>query len=162
MPGFVIHLSVAREYIKKHPQEIKDEELFFKGVIAPDFTNDKSQTHYGIDSCDTNLKLYLESNKIETDYDKGWFLHLVTDYIFYKKYYKNLDDRVYEDYDVLNEILIEKYNVPILKEIEKYAIPNKGTLQLLSEEKIFEFIEEVSNWELNTIKNKIENNEDII
>ena len=36
MPGFVIHIAVAKEYINKHKNEIKDEKEFLNGVVAPD------------------------------------------------------------------------------------------------------------------------------
>ena len=146
MPGFVIHLAVANEYIRKHQNEIKQKEDFLKGVIAPDFTTDKSKTHYAKDSINTNLKLYLESNIVNTDYEKGFFLHLITDCIFYQKYFKNLTTSLYNDYDVLNKTIIEKYNVKVLKEIEPYA----------------KYKQEVSNLKLEEVKLKVENNESII
>lgn len=37
MPGFTIHIAVAKEYIKKHKDEIKNEEEFIKGIIDPDY-----------------------------------------------------------------------------------------------------------------------------
>ena len=36
MPGFVIHLATANEYIRKHPNEIKNKADFINGSIAPD------------------------------------------------------------------------------------------------------------------------------
>ncbi len=162
MPGFVIHLAVANEYIRKHQNEIKQKEDFLKGVIAPDFTTDKSKTHYAKDSINTNLKLYLESNIVNTDYEKGFFLHLITDCIFYQKYFKNLTTSLYNDYDVLNKTIIEKYNVKVLKEIEPYAKYKQGEPQILKEDKIYKFIEEVSNLKLEEVKLKVENNESII
>jgi len=54
MPGFTIHIAVAKRYIEKHKSEIKSEEEFIKGAIAPDMNEkmdeiaqDKSKTHYG-------------------------------------------------------------------------------------------------------------------
>ena len=53
MPGFTIHIAVAKEYAKKHPKEIRDVDEFIKGSIAPDNISlensdiDKSTTHYG-------------------------------------------------------------------------------------------------------------------
>ena len=54
MPGFTIHIAIAKEYMKKHKNEIKNEDEFIKGVIAPDMnekldgpTEDKSKNHYG-------------------------------------------------------------------------------------------------------------------
>lgn len=36
MAGFTIHLAVAKQYNKKHPQQIKNMNEFFKGTLAPD------------------------------------------------------------------------------------------------------------------------------
>ena len=36
MPGFVIHIAIAKEYERKHKNEIKNTEEFIKGAIAPD------------------------------------------------------------------------------------------------------------------------------
>lgn len=38
MPGYVIHLATANEYMKKHPNEIKNKNGFLLGTISPDFT----------------------------------------------------------------------------------------------------------------------------
>lgn len=73
MPGYVIHLSVANRYIEKHPEEIKDHNKFIEGVISPDGVTDKSITHYGPKSSKVNLKLFLESNEINDDFNKGYF-----------------------------------------------------------------------------------------
>lgn len=158
MPGFVIHLAVANEYLRKHPNEIKQEDSFLKEVIAPDFTDDKSKTHYAKDSINTNLRLYLESNTINSDYDKGFFLHLITDCVFYQKYFKNLTTSVYNDYDILNKTIIEKYNVKVLKEIEEYAKYKQGEPQILKKDIIYKFIEEVSSFDIKDIRNKVKKN----
>lgn len=158
MPGFVIHLAVANEYLRKHPNEIKQEDSFLKGVIAPDFTDDKLKTHYAKDSIKTNLRLYLESNTINSDYDKGFFLHLITDCVFYQKYFKNLTTSLYDDYDMLNKTIIEKYNVKVLKEIEEYAKYKQGEPQILKKDIIYKFIEEVSSFDIENVKNKVKEN----
>lgn len=158
MPGLVIHLAVANEYLRKHPNEIKQEDSFLKGVIAPDFTDDKSKTHYAKDSINTNLRLYLESNTINSDYDKGFFLHLITDCVFYQKYFKNLTTSLYDDYDMLNKTIIEKYNVKVLKEIEEYAKYKQGVPQILKKDIIYKFIEEVSSFDIEDVRNKVKKN----
>ncbi len=33
MPGFVIHIAVGKEYIKKHKNEVKNTEEFFKEYL---------------------------------------------------------------------------------------------------------------------------------
>ena len=46
MPGYVIHLAIAKEYIRNF--RVKDEKEFLKGSLAPDLlsTDDKKETHY--------------------------------------------------------------------------------------------------------------------
>lgn len=118
MPGYVIHLSVANRYIEKHPEEIKDHNKFIEGVISPDGVTDKSITHYGPKSSKVNLKLFLESNEINDDFNKGYFLHLVTDYLFYNRFLDYFSKDIYNDYDILNKTLEEKYNVKIPEEVK--------------------------------------------
>ena len=54
MPGYVIHIAIAQEYLKKHLKKEEKEE-FINGVIAPDLTKIKSETHYGKSPAYTNL-----------------------------------------------------------------------------------------------------------
>ena len=61
MPGFVIHIAIGEEYLRKHNLNYSKE--FIKGTVAPDFTDDKSKTHYGKSPRYTNLKKFLENNK---------------------------------------------------------------------------------------------------
>ena len=46
MAGYVIHLAVAKEYLRNF--RIKDEKEFLRGIIAPDLLShgDKTTTHY--------------------------------------------------------------------------------------------------------------------
>ena len=114
MPSFAIHISVANEYMRKHVNEIKDVDGFILGTIEPDLVKDKkdkSVTHYGPVSSQVHLRKYLESNEINSDFDKGYFLHLITDYIFYNKIIDIEAKDIYNDYDVLNKYLVEKYKV---------------------------------------------------
>ena len=57
------------------------------------------------------LKDFLKENKLEDSYKRGYFLHLVTDYLFYNKYLDIFTKDIYNDCDILNKFLIEKYNV---------------------------------------------------
>ena len=53
MPGFTIHIAIAKEYAKKNKGEVQDLEDFIKGTIAPDYIaltdpeKNKDITHYG-------------------------------------------------------------------------------------------------------------------
>ncbi len=122
MPGLTIHIAIANEYMRNYKGDIKNKNEFIEGVIAPDFFEDKYESHYHnygevcsglnylLDNCDFD---------INSDYGKGYFLHVLTDYIFYnysfKKevvYVRSHDLKTfYHDYDCTNKFLIEKYNI---------------------------------------------------
>lgn len=155
MPGFVIHLAVANEYMKKHENEIKDKEGFILGTMTPDFVKDKSETHYGPESSQTSLRKYLEENEINSDFDKGYFLHLITDFIFYNKIIDTTSKDIYNDYDILNKYLIEKYEVEVPDRIKDCAQFKDGETKILTKEKADKAIEVASSVRLEDVKNKI-------
>ena len=86
MPGYVIHLAIAEEYLRKHSEKKEDYKEFINGVIEPDGVKDKSLTHYGPKSSKSNLAEYLKVNNIDNSFSRGYFLHLLTDYLFYNRY----------------------------------------------------------------------------
>ena len=90
MPGYVIHLAVAEQYLRKNENNKEDYSEFIEGVIFPDSVKDKSLTHYGNGSSNSNLYKFLQENKLENSFKRGYFLHLLTDYLFYNKYKQNL------------------------------------------------------------------------
>ena len=151
MAGYVIHLAIGEEYIRKHKDDIKDKEEFVRGIIEPDKTTDKMKSHYGKKDLVESLEKFIESNEkeINSDYTKGYFMHLFTDYIFYSKYF-NLT-HYYEEYDVTNKTIIEKYDVKVPKELEKYAKFVEGEPKYLKYPLLYKFIDEVT-------ENKIEDN----
>jgi len=63
MPGYVIHLAVAKEYLKKSKNRNENEEEFINGVIFPDSVKDKAITHYGEKSSKSNLYEFLKDKK---------------------------------------------------------------------------------------------------
>jgi poly-D-alanine transfer protein DltD len=159
MPGYVIHLATANEYMNKHKDAIKNKDEFYKGVIAPDLTTKegKINTHFGKNSSQANLRKYLEhnNNNIETDFDKGFFLHLVTDYIFYNKVLTKISTELYNDYDILNRSLIEKYNVIIPEEVKNTVFFKEGETKILNFEDAVKTIDLASNQLLEDIKMEI-------
>ena len=97
---------------------------------------------------------FLEDPKtnMNTDYFKGYFLHLLTDHYFYNKYFrKETDEEIknkdgfYYDYDCLNERILKKYEIVLIEEIKMYMKGIKGTPKYLKPEKVVNFIEEMSN-----------------
>ena len=113
------------------------------------------KTHYGNGSAQVELRKYLQSNSIDTDFDKGYFLHLVTDYIFYNKLLECTSKQIYNDYDILNGYLIKKYNVAVLDEIKEMAHSKEGKTQILSKELAEKTIDIASEQLLEDIKNEI-------
>lgn len=160
MPSYVIHLCVAKKYIERF--KVENENEFVQGVIYPDSVCEKWKTHYSKgDSAYTNLYEFLVYNKLNSSYNEGYFLHLLCDYLFYNKYFlgwKNIDSEIlYNDYDILNSKLIQKYNLTqIPKGLEKYfGIDKEGETVEYHFDKVIKFIEEVSNYELHKLAKKI-------
>jgi hypothetical protein len=131
MPSYNIHLAVAKRFMELHKGQIKNVRDFYSGNIAPDITNDKSESHFSGGSINTeNLlanvknKVILEKvflHKYETDFDKGRLLHLLTDYEFYNHFFtpQDIGDRTYKifsrdlygSYNYVNPWIEKKYNI---------------------------------------------------
>lgn len=184
MPGFNIHLSVAKRYAEKH-NEIKNLDDFYKGTLAPDLVENKKVSHYTTlqDKNNlvkhlenkVNLEDYLKTSSFKSDYEKGVFLHLITDYLFFnkffeKEYLKNISfnefwNDLYYSYDETNEYLVEKYGVDyksISSKVTDNVNKNKSSRNLstsnkniLDISKLDRFIEEVSDISLKEYENKI-------
>ena len=172
MPGFTIHIAIAKEYAQKHKKEIINEEEFVEGTISPDYISiinpniDKDQTHYGIwgkGFSIINIKDFLNDPKVDLkkDYWKGYYLHLIVDHYFYNVRFKKETeeerkngDGFYHDYDCLNSTLIDKYKINKIEKIEKYMNCKNDKTKYLNIEKIIEFIEEMSNINLDEMANK--------
>ena len=157
MPGFVIHLATANEYIRKHKNEIKNKEEFINGCIYPDMTTKegKKKTHFGESSAGTILRKFLKQVDIDTDYNKGYFLHLVTDYIFYNKILPYTSKQIYNDYDVLNKYLMKKYKVELNNAIKDKVFFREGETKILTKQLVEKTIDEASSFELENIKKEI-------
>ena len=156
MPGYVIHLAVAEEYLKKNKKNEKYNE-FIDGIIFPDSDKDKSLTHYGEKSSKSNLYKFLENNKIDNSFNRGYFLHLLTDYLFYNRYIDTFSKDIYNDYDILNNYLIEKYDVKLPEKIKEFVFFKEGKLHILSLEIIEKLIEDISNLDLDEIAKEVIN-----
>ena len=149
MAGYVIHLAVAEEYLRKHRDIKENYKEFIEGVIYPDSVSDKSLTHYGISSSKTILKDFLKENKLEDSYKRGYFLHLVTDYLFYNKYL-----------DIFTKDLIEKYNVKIPIKVQDKVFDKEGKTKILTKELAEKVIDEISALDLKQIEKEIKENPD--
>lgn len=158
MPGYVIHLAATEEYLKKQDKNRKENyKNFIEGVIFPDSVSEKSLTHYGKNSSSVNLVTFLNNNSIEESFNRGYFLHLLTDYLFYNKYIEYFSNDIYNDYDILNKSLIEKYNVKLPKKVKNQVFFKENLdLKILSLELVDNLILEVSSKNLDMLKNEIE------
>lgn len=141
MPGYVIHLAIAKKHLEQN--NIQNEEEFIRGIIAPDLLKQSGiDSHYGVSSS-PDIKKFFEKHSLKTDYNKGYFLHLVTDYLFYNKFLSVWSPQIYDDYNVLNKDLIERYQIQVPKEIEKHIKFADNPLTILSKNDIISFIETV-------------------
>lgn len=157
MAGYVIHLAVAKQFLKKHPEYNKKE--FLKGVIAPDLVENKEKTHFSKSSQNCNLESFLSMHTLDKGYYSGWYLHLITDILFYKEYLGNWDNlegvssiKLYDDYDITNKYLIDMYNIEIAEEIKTDIYYKQGELTYIDKSTIVEFIEKVSSINLEQYK----------
>lgn len=67
MPGFVIHLAMAKEYLKRHKEDGEDEEKFYRGVIAPDLLK-KPESHYGPSTSEPDFERYAKEAGLSDSY----------------------------------------------------------------------------------------------
>lgn len=173
MPGFNIHLAIAKEYIKNHKNEIVDEKEFFNGTIRPDMNENldglcenKSITHYGQmgnkndGNFETDIYTFLIENKenMSKDFYKGYLLHLLTDYYFYNIYFNNelLEviknrDKFHYDFDCINKKIEEIYKIDLPINIKKYTGYTIGKPKYLKLDKVINFINEIGRIDLNSI-----------
>lgn len=189
MPSFNIHLAVTKRYIEKH-NDIKNTLDFYKGSIAPDLTDNKNSTHYTAPRKDNDtmsiqltkkviLKKYLEKNDILTDYDKGAFLHLIADKIFFTEFFtkdyidsfigRTFLDNLYYSYDISNKYLENKYKISMYDVLDNETINNyikncinendDNKINVLSLDRLDNFIENVSDTTLEDYKIKVLNDD---
>lgn len=154
MAGYIIHLSVAEEFLRNFPNEIKNYDEFIEGVIFPDSVADKSLTHYGPKSSQVHLDEFFNDRDITDDFNKGYFIHLITDYLFYNKFLEKFSKKyIYSDYDFTNKTLKEKFKVKVPKKIEdKIFYLEEGKTKILNLEQTIEFIRKTAKNNLNDIK----------
>lgn len=173
MPGFVIHLAVAYEYLEKHKNEIVNKENFFEGVLAPDFYSNKMESHYGNYST-THIGLIkffdIGDIDINTDFGKGYLLHLITDEAFYNNYFleetiyaRNNNMKYYNDYNCLNEDLIKIFNINYIPEKAKECINFKNEIpNILELDKVINFIKDISRISLKEQIESIKSNNTVL
>lgn len=181
MASFSMHLVIAKLYLQKHPEE--NEEEFIEGSIAPDITKDKSVTHYGKATAWSNPAKYLQANdrKIENSYERGYFLHLITDFLFYHKLVdiEEIDARFIKDESVKDKWIknqrndfsilegeirkrynIEKYIDRLPENIRKVMTSSEGELKVFERKSLFKFLEDMAQIDLDKMAEELLKNPD--
>lgn len=158
MAGYVIHLAVGEEYLRNFPNEIINYEKFIEGIIYPDSVSEKSLTHYGPKSSQVNLNEFFSDRDLDNDFNKGYFIHLVTDYLFYNRFLTVFSKKyIYNDYDILNKSIEDKFKVKIPDKIKNYVFCNTGETKILNLDDVINFIKETATYDINFIKNEVLN-----
>ena len=139
MASSTIHLAVAKTYLKQHPN--LNQEKVLAGTLYTDSIKDKERLHYSekdrgpnlvtLLKTKVNLYRFLLDHEHRTDFEEGWFLHLVTDYLFFeecftKEYlsshrFPEFHKDLYDAYDCLSQYITEKYH---LTKEDYQAYPN--------------------------------------
>lgn len=141
MASSMIHLVVANELNKKLG---KDKAKFLIGSIAPDISKligeDKTRSHFLIlgSDCIPDLNKFLNKYNyfLNDDFILGYYVHLYTDYLWFKYFISEIYDEqknmiyklngevvechgrmaemyIYNDYTNLNSELIDKYDLEL-------------------------------------------------
>ena len=108
-----------------------------------------------------NLKSFFEERDIKKDFDKGYFLHLVTDYLFYNKFLEKFSKKgIHEEYDVINAELENEFKVKIPKKIKDRVFYKEGKTEILDLQNIIKFIKDVAKYDLEEIKTAVINGDE--
>ena len=130
MASAPIHLAIAKKVAERYPHY--DERQLLAGTLYPDTIENKNKSHYAdLTKRDkdlvsqlagkVNLYAFLLEHKSLTSFEFGWFLHLVTDYLFFDECFtetyllthdfESFRKDLYFAYDCLCNYLITKYNI---------------------------------------------------
>ncbi len=171
-----VHLAIAKKYLENHKD--LDYKNFIAGTLYPDAASDNDKTHFtekerGCNNVShvrskVNLYHFFEKYKTLDAFELGWFLHLVTDYLFFlecfteeylnSKTYQEFCKELYHAYDCINLYIEEKYNVT-KEDYEAYpkeyypGIPYEECI--LPKEMVDAFIKRVSNINIENYIEKI-------
>ena len=161
-----IHLAIGKQYLKHHKS--LDNKKFLAGTLFPDATPNKDIAHYtdknrGKDNIShlrgkVNLYTFLQEHPSLDDFELGWFLHLVTDYLFFDECftteyllettYEEFRKDLYYAYSHLDLYISQKYNIT-KEDYEAYPseyYPGKTYMPcLLTKEQIDKFINRISS-----------------
>ena len=151
MPSLVMYLAIAKKYMEKHPEE--NEEEFIEGILAPDrrrnLTSEMAKLHYGEKTSHRpDLNRYYHEQGLESSYNRGYFLNLLTDYLFYNRYLQEYSADIFYDFKRMNKRIEDKYDVHVPKELESRMDYEDGELKIVDEKSVYKFINAVGNIDL--------------
>ena len=175
MPGLTFHYIIALKSIEKN--NVTNIQEYIDGSFYPDFYQ-KPQSHYTDNSkvkkpldkllFKVDLEAFVKEHTINTDHDKGYFLHLLTDYLFYhdlciEKYAHNPDfirclHNLGVEYTKINKALYELYkydNTYINSEYLQFFTRPDEDPEFFTHEELKNFIEHCAALDLNKEYNNI-------
>ena len=171
MASIYMHLFIAQEYLKKNNNK-ENENEFIGGNIAPDLVDDKPKSHYGSTTAKPNLRVFLKNNNVNNSYYRGYFLHLLTDYLFYN-YLIDIDKvveqigveewkrKLYKDYNSINSKIAKKINIETPEEIKKYVVSEDEATELFQEQDLFDFLINIASINIDEMIKQIQEEKDV-
>lgn len=119
MPSMSSHMAVASKICEKLNV---NKDNFIKGNLLPDLYDDKTISHFKIQGKKYMIPdIELASNELDLSNDMylGYLCHLILDKYYFEEYINKYefdvfeDERIYDDYDVLNTIIINHFNLDV-------------------------------------------------
>ena len=157
MPSYAMHLAIAKKYLETHKEE--NEEEFYQGTIAPDnkpvLEIGNGRLHYGENSHRPGLNRYYQEQGLNSSYNRGYFLHLLTDYLFYNKFLDKFSADICDDYERMNQRIIDKYDLDISEDIKSHIWFKDGDLKVIDESEVYKFIDTVGKLDLEKYKEQV-------
>lgn len=155
MPSLVMYLAIAKKYRERHPEE--DEEEFTKGILAPDLKRnlkaERARLHYAEQSSHRpDLNRFDRERGLDSSFDRGYFLHLLCDYLFYNELLQEYSAGIFHDFRKMNRRIREKYQISLPQEWEARVSWEEGGLSSLEEESVYRFIDAAGRLELERYK----------
>ncbi len=171
MPGLSIHYAVATHSTKQN--NITNLQDYINGSFYPDL-DQKLSRHYSDPNVNpetitglqkkVNLQAYIKEHSLNSDFEKGYFMHLVTDYLFYhdlciKMYHKDssmlsLLGHWLAEYNGINTIVYNNYpyNIEdIPQNISQYFVIDGKMPKYFTEKNITDFVNYCSSLDLNQV-----------
>jgi len=110
MPCISIHLAVAKKYVQEHGG-IDNVQEFYNGNVYADLDVGLKAWHKALHFDKDYKQKFVERFKLDTDFNKGMFCHVMTDYLFLAQMNigdENLKRDLYYTYDVFVKDYMKK------------------------------------------------------